>query len=148
HTRTKISDKKTYKIVNRNETDRVVMLEHPNRTQFTLTNKDKPWETASDFHRFKVTAPAGKTVDYVVSEEQEFGSSVAITNSDDQNIRIFISQPVTSPAIKEALEKSLSLRGKLSATQRELQQQERQLNIITQDQDRLRKNIKEMPPEA
>jgi hypothetical protein len=36
----------------------------------------------------------------------------------------------------------------MSATQRELQQQERQLNIITADQDRLRKNLKEMPPEA
>ena len=30
----------------------------------------------------------------------------------------------------------------------EIQQQERQLNIITADQDRLRKNLKEMPPEA
>jgi len=42
----------------------------------------------------------------------------------------------------------MTLRGKMAATQRELQQQERQLNVITQDQDRLRKNLKEMPPEA
>jgi WD40 repeat protein len=148
YTKTKVSDSKTYKVVNRNDTDRVVLVEHPNRTDFTLTSKDKPWETASDFHRFKVTAPAGKTVDYVVSEEKEFPSSVLITNSDDQSIRLFINQPVTSPEIKKALEKALSLKGKLSETQREIQQQERQLNIITQDQDRLRKNIKEMPPEA
>ena len=42
----------------------------------------------------------------------------------------------------------MMLRGKMAATQRELQQQERQLNVSTQDQDRLRKNLKEMPPEA
>ena len=42
----------------------------------------------------------------------------------------------------------MTLRGKLATTQREIQQQERQLNIITVDQDRLRKNLKEMPPEA
>jgi hypothetical protein len=148
YTKTKISDSKTYKIVNRNDTDRLVLVEHPNRTDFTLTTKDKPWETASDFHRFKVTAPAGKTVDYVVSEEKEFPSSVLITNTDDQTIRVFINQPVTSPDIKKALERALTLKGKLSETQREIQQQERQLNIITADQDRLRKNIKEMPPEA
>ena len=35
----------------------------------------------------------------------------------------------------------------LAQSQRELQQQ-RQLNDITQDQDRLRKNLREMPPTA
>ena len=77
-------------------------------------------------HRFKVTVPASKTVPYTVSEEKDFGSSVAITNSDDQNIRIVINQTVTSEAVKKALEQSMVLRGKMAATQRELQQQERQ----------------------
>jgi septal ring factor EnvC (AmiA/AmiB activator) len=73
---------------------------------------------------------------------------VAISNSDDDSIRILINQPVTSPAVKKALDQAIALKGKLSATQREIQQQERQLNTITTDQDRLRKNLKEMPPEA
>jgi hypothetical protein len=148
YTKTKVKDSKTYTIANRNDTDRVVMLEHPNRTDFTLTSKDKPWETAADVHRFKVTVPAGKTTKYTVSEEKDFGSSVQITNSDDQSIRILINQQVTSEKVKKALDQAMTLRGKLAATQREIQQQERQLNIITADQDRLRKNLKEMPPEA
>ncbi len=148
YTTTKVKDSKTYTIANRNDTDRVVMVEHANRTDFRLTSKDKPWETAADVHRFKVTAPAGKTTEYTVSEEKDFGSNVVLTNSDDQSIRIVINQPVTSPAIKTALERAMTLRGKMAATQREVQQQERQLNVITQDQDRLRKNLKEMPPEA
>jgi hypothetical protein len=148
YTRTKVKDSKTYTIANRNDTERVVMVEHPNRTDFTLTSKDKPWETAADVHRFKVTAPAGKTTKYTVSEVKDFGSSVQITNSDDQSIRILINQPVTSDKVKKALDQSMTLRGKLAATQREIQQQERQLGVITADQDRLRKNLKEMPPEA
>jgi hypothetical protein len=148
YTHTKVKDTKTYTIANRNDTDRVVLLEHANRTDFKLTSKDTPWETAADVHRFKVTAPAGKTTTYMVSEEKDFGSQVVITNNDDQNIRIVINQPVTSPAVKTALEKAIALKGKLNATQREIQQQERQLNTITADQDRLRKNLKEMPPEA
>jgi hypothetical protein len=148
YTTTKVKDSKTYTIANRNDTDRVVLVEHANRTDFKLTSKDKPWETASDVHRFKVTAPAGKTTEYTVSEEKDFGSSVAITNADDQNIRIFINEKVTSEPVKAALQKAMELRGKMSATQRELQQQERQLGVITSDQDRLRKNLKEMPPEA
>jgi hypothetical protein len=148
YTKTKIKDSKTYTIANRNDTDRVVMVEHPNRTDFTLTTKDKPWETAADVHRFKVTAPAGKTTKYTVSEEKDFGAAVQITSSDDQGIRVLINQPVTSEKVKKALDQAMTLRGKLSATQQEIQQQERQLNIITTDQDRLRKNLKEMPPEA
>ncbi|MBI1918868.1 MAG: hypothetical protein HYS12_29610, partial [Planctomycetes bacterium] len=41
-----------------------------------------------------------------------------------------------------------TLRGKMAETQRELQQVERQLKIITDDQERLRKNLHEMPKEA
>jgi hypothetical protein len=150
HTTTKVKDSRTYTIVNRNDTDRVVLVEHANRVTsgFRLTSKDKPWETASDVHRFKVSVPAGKTVPYTVSEERDFGSSVTLTNSNDQFIRIVINDQVTSPKVKEALQKALELKGKLSETQREIQQEERQLKVVTDDQDRLRKNLKEMPPTA
>ncbi len=148
YTTTKVKDTKTYTIANRNDTDRVVLVEHARRTDFTLTSQDKPWETASDVYRFKVNVPASKTIAYTVSEEKDFASSVTLTNSDDDGIRLIINQPVTSLVVKKALEQVLSLRGKLGDTQRELQQQERYLQSITTDQDRLRKNLKEMPPEA
>src|SRR5436190_10121161 len=129
YTTTKVKDSRTYTIANRSDTDRVVMLEHPNRTDFKLTSKDTPWETAADVHRFRMTAPAGKTTKYTVSEEKDFGSNVTFTNSDDQSIRVVINQPVTSEKVKRALERALELKGRLSATQREIQQQERQLAV-------------------
>src|SRR5207248_1680626 len=108
----------------------------------------KPWETASDVHRFKVEVPAGKTVPFTVSEEKDFGSQVALTNSDDQAVRVLINDRATTPKVKAALTKALQLRGKLAATQREIAQQERQLKVITDDQERLRKNLREVPPAA
>ena len=148
YTTTKVKDSKTYTVANRNDVDRVLLIEHPNRTDFKLTSKDQPWETARDVHRFKVTVPAGKTVPFTVSEEKDFGSQVVLTNSDDQSIRLVINQKVTSDKVKAALQRALELRGKMAASQRELQQQVRQLTDITADQDRLRKNLKEMPPTA
>src|SRR5437764_8327103 len=71
-----------------------------------------------------------------------------MSNLDDQSIRIFMNAPVTSPKVKDALSKSLALRGRLADTQRELQQLDRQLKVITDDQDRLRRNLHEMPKEA
>ena len=55
---------------------------------------------------------------------------------------------MTSPNVKEALTRALTLRGRVAEAQRELQQRERQLRVITEDQDRLRKNLREMPKEA
>jgi len=148
HSTTKISDSKTYTAVNRNDTDRTLIVEHPNRTDFTLTTKDKPWETASDFHRFKVRVPATKTVPYTVTEEKVISSNVSLSNLDDQTIRVFMNAPVTTAKVKDALDKALALRGRLAESQRELQQVERQLRVITEDQDRLRRNLREMPKEA
>ena len=148
YTTTKVKDSKTYTVANRNDVERVLLIEHPNRTDFKLTGKDQPWETARDVHRFKVTVPAGKTVPFTVSEEKDFGSQVTLNNSDDQSIRVVINQKVTSDKVKAALQRALELRGKMAASQRELQQQVRQLADITADQDRLRKNLKEMPPTA
>jgi hypothetical protein len=148
HTTTRVKDSKDYTVANRGDADRVVLIEHPNRHGFKITSADKPWETASDVYRFRVTAPAGKSTKYTVSEERDVESSVALTNSDDQSIRVFLSGTASSPKVKEALQEALGFRGKLAATQRELQQVERRLQVITQDQERLRKNIKELPPEA
>jgi hypothetical protein len=148
HTTTRVSEKKTYTVANRNDEARTLIVEHPHRPEFTLTSKDKPWETASDVYRFKLEVPADKTVPFTVGEERVIQSEVSLTNLDDQNIRIFLNAPVTSPKVKEALEKAMSLKGKVSATQREIQQLERQLRDITTDQQRLRANLREMPPTA
>src|SRR4029077_1054182 len=57
-------------------------------------------------------------------------------------------QPIVSEKVKQALGQTVELKNKLSATQRDIQQQERQLKVIVDDQVRLRANLKEMPPTA
>src|SRR5439155_458148 len=72
--------------------------------------------------------------------------TVAPTNSPDDQVRQFIQSPVVSPKVKQGLEQALKLRQALADTQRGLQEQQRQLQEITQDQARLRANLREMPP--
>ena len=92
--------------------------------------------------------PAGKTDKQVVTEERIIRSSVQLTNLDDNNIRVFINNQVTSPKVKDGLENAMKLRWALAKTQQEIQELQRQLNVITQDQVRLRANLKEMPATA
>ena len=148
YTTTKVRETKTYTIVNRNTAERIVLIEHPVRNDFALKDTDKPAETASDFYRFQVKVPAGKSEKQVVTEEHVINDSIQLTNLDDNNIRIFLNNPITSKKVKDGLNNAMKLRWALSKTQRDIQELDRQLNVITNDQVRLRANLKEMPATA
>ena len=148
YTTTKVREKKTYTIANRNEQERLVLLEHPVRDEYKLVETEKPAETASDVYRFQVKVPAGKTMTQAVTEERVMGQTIALTNSDDNQLRFFINQPVASAKLKKALGEAVAMKAALLKIQRETQEQQRQLDAITQDQGRLRANLKEMPQTA
>src|SRR5580692_9762878 len=93
---TKLRETKTYTVVNRNDQERLVLIEHPVRNEFTLVDTDKPAETASDFYRFEVKVPAGKTETRKVTEERTVKSTVQLTNNSDNQIRLLINNTVTS----------------------------------------------------
>ncbi len=146
---TKVRETKTYTIVNRNDAERLVLVEHPVRNDFHLTDDtSKPAETASDVYRFEVKVPAGKTATQVVTEEQVVNQQVQLTNSNDDQMRFFLNSTISSPKVKDGLKQALDLRFALGKTQRDRQDLERQLKDVTDDQVRLRANLKEMPPTA
>jgi len=148
-TTTKLRETKTYTIKNRNETERVVLVEHPVRNEFKLVDdKVKPTEVASDVYRFEVKVPAGKTETQVVTEERIINQGIQVSNIDDNQIRIFLNNPVTSDKVKKGLQNAMELRFAVAKTQRDIQEQDRQLKVITDDQTRLRANLKEMPSTA
>ena len=112
HSTTKLRETKTYTVVNRNDAERLVLLEHPVRNDFHLTDDTaKPAETASDVYRFEVKVPAGKTATQIVTEERIIDEQVQLTNSNDDQIRFFTNSAVSSPKVKEGLKQALDLRG-------------------------------------
>ncbi len=148
-TTTKIRETKTYTIKNRNDAERLVMIEHPVRNEFKLVeNKVKPTEVASDVYRFEIKVAAGKTETQVVTAEQIVNQALQVSNTDDNTIRIFMNSPITSEKVKKGLQRALELRYTVAKTQREIGEQQQQLKVITDDQTRLRANLKEMPPTA
>src|SRR5262249_50880470 len=58
-TTNKVKDSKVYTVKNRNDAERVLLVEHPVRTDFKLVGDAKPAETASDVYRFELKVPAG-----------------------------------------------------------------------------------------
>jgi hypothetical protein len=145
---TRVREEKTYNVKNRSEHDRVVLIEHPFRPEFALVSKDKPSERARDVYRFELKVPSGQSASEEVVEEKDVNTQITLTNSDDNTMRFFLSQPIVSDAVKSSLTKALELKGKMDNARRDIQQLEKQLKDITDDQTRLRANLKEMPPTA
>jgi hypothetical protein len=144
----KIRESKLYNIVNRSEYDRIVVLEHPYRQDFQLVTPEKPTERSRDVYRFEITVPAGQKTSQEVVEERDLVQQIALTTSDDQTIRFFLTSGVASDKVKAALTKALELKARLSETQAQIADLTRQYNEISQDQQRLRANLKELPPTA
>jgi myosin heavy subunit len=139
---------RTYTAHNRSGQERLLLIEHPVRPGFILVDTAKPAQTARDVYRFELPVPAGKTGSLTVTEEQTIQQAIQLGNSSDDQIRQFLQSPVLSAKMKRGLEQALKLRLELADTQRELTEQQRQLQQITEDQSRLRANLKEMPTTA
>jgi hypothetical protein len=144
----KVREAKAYTVVNRNGVERTVLVERPVRHDYHLVGTDKPAETARDVYRFEVKVPAGKSKTLTVTEERTLQQVVQLTTIGDDQIRFYLAQPVASEALKNALTRALELRREQAKTQQEIAAKRQQLTAITEDQGRLRANLKELPPTA
>ncbi|MDB5306858.1 MAG: hypothetical protein JWO38_1060, partial [Gemmataceae bacterium] len=149
-TMTKVREVKKYRVANRSQQDRTLLIEHPNRTnqQFKLVDTDKPAEDTKDVYRFQTRVKAGEEKGFVVTEERDVRADVALSNNPDGQIRFVLSLNEASPALKEKLKEALQMKAGWDTALRELQQIQADLNRLSGDQDRIRKNLANTPKEA
>jgi hypothetical protein len=121
---TKVTEEKKYRVVNRSQNDRTLLIEHANRTnqQFKLVDTPKPVEDTPDVYRFQTPVKAGETKTYTVKEEKDISSSIQLTNNADDTIRHFINLSEASPALKQKLHDALKVKESWDVARRELAQ--------------------------
>ncbi|MFO0824696.1 MAG: hypothetical protein U0792_16525 [Gemmataceae bacterium] len=149
-TKTLLTEEKKYKMINRSQTDRTLLIEHANRTnqQFKLVDTDKPVEDTPDVYRFQTGVKAGETKTFTVKEEKEIANQITLTNNNDDTIRHFINLSEASDSLKKQLAQALKVKESWDFARRELAQVNADLNRLNQDQARIRANLRETPKEA
>jgi hypothetical protein len=110
YTTTKLRQTKTYAVKNRNPQGRAVLIGQPVKDQFQRVDTTMLVQTARDAYRFEVKMPVGKTVTLAVTEERYVGSAVQLTDSPDEQVRVFLQSPVVSDKVKEGLRKAQGVR--------------------------------------
>ncbi len=149
-TTTKIREEKKYRIANRSQTDRTLVIEHPNRTnqQVKLVETDKPVEDTKDVYRFQLAVKAGEEKVFPVTEERDVSTQISLSNNPDGQIRFLLSLNEATPALKQKLAEALKLKAAWDEQLRELTQVKADLTRLATDQDRIRKNLAATPREA
>jgi hypothetical protein len=149
-TETLIRDEKIYAISNRSTTDRVLLLEHLNRKSqgFKFVGEHKPAEETSDVFRFEVPVNSKKDLSYTVTEERTQGATITLTNGAEDQIRFFLSLNESSTTIKAKLNDALGLKSKWDDMRREIANVNVRIQTITNDQNRVRQNLREVPKDS
>ncbi len=141
----KLRQSTTYNVKNRSTHERVLLIEHPVHGDYKLVSKDKPKERTREVYRFELKVPAGKSARLEVAEENDQVQSLAMANFNADLIRFYLQGKYKNAKVQESLQTALAMQQALAKFQTELAGQRQQLQAITQDQERLRANLKEMP---
>ncbi len=141
-------DHQVYSIRNTNTDAREVIIEHPVRRGWKLTDGAKPEESSANYYRFRVKAEPNKTAELKVDEVQPIQSTIALSNLSDEYIKILVSGTTLKPETVQALQKIVQQKNEIAGLDRQIQDRQTQVRNIDQDQGRLRENMKALKGSA
>jgi hypothetical protein len=131
-----------YQAENKGDKDKTLIVEHPIRQGWKLVDTDKPIETTETLYRFKGKVVAGKATKLTVKEEVVQGEELAILPMDLNTVTYYVRLGSIPKEVRDALAKAAKLKSDTVETERKIQQRTQQLAQITQEQQRLRENMK------
>ncbi len=141
-----IRENKAYYIQNLSDRDHDFTVDHVIRPDWACLSDKGEKQHGPDVFRFILHVAKGKTGTQEVEEEKIYiAKANGLRNLSENQVREYINNPATSMAVKAALIKSLDMARKISETQKELSGAEKQLDLLSKDQARLRENIKIIP---
>jgi len=137
----KAREEKTYHVKNRDDKQKVVIIEHPFRPDWKLTEPGDPIERTRDAYRFTVPVDAGGRARLHVREEKQTQQTIRLMDSGPDTISFYMQAKQVSPKVKEALQKVITLRNRLDQTAAHYRRLEQRIEEITQEQARIRENM-------
>jgi archaellum component FlaC len=135
-------EENTYTIRNRDTSQRTVVIEHPARPGWKLTDDEKPAESSASFHRFRITVDSKKTETLLVKEYRPVTNSYQLSNVTDDQIKFFLAQKMINPEIEQVLRKVIAQKSSVALLDAEVGSRKSKISGISEDQQRVRENMK------
>ena len=135
-------EENTYTIRNRDTAQRTIVIEHPARPGWKLTDDEKPAESSASFHRFRLTVDSKKTETLLVKEYRPVTNSYQLSTVTDDQIKFCLAQKMINPEIEQALRKVIAQKNSIAALDAEMGSRKSKISGISEDQQRVRENMK------
>jgi hypothetical protein len=145
---TQETQEQTYTIRNRDTQARTLVIEHPARLGWKLADDADPAESSASFHRFRVKVDPKTTQTLLVKEYRPIVNRYELTNINDDQIRLFLSQKMINTDIEKALRRVLGQKNEVAAIDADIASHKTQLTGIAEDQQRVRENMKALKGSA
>ncbi len=136
-------ESRLYKIRNNDSTAREVIVEHPAKEDWKLSEGGpKAEESTSSFHRFRINVAPNSSAELKIETYHPLDASFALTNLDEHEVELLTEQQRITPVMRDTFGKILAMKTELSNLDAQLQARKVELDAITADQSRVRENMK------
>ena len=142
-TRNAIEETKTYTIKNVDPRRKTVIIEHKQRPGYKLLDA-KPSETTADAYRFEVNVGGNATETFAVREERVYDQTMSISSITPDVIATYLQNKALSDAGRRQLDQIAQKKREIAANDGQLRQAQADLNNLTQDEERQRRNIESL----
>jgi len=142
-TRNAVAETKTYTIKNVDPGRKTVIIEHKQRPGYKLLD-GKPSETTADAYRFEVNVGGNATEAFAVREERVYDQTTSISSITPDVIATYLQNKALSDAGRRQLDLIAQKKREVAANDGQLRQVQADLNNLTQDEERQRRNIESL----
>jgi len=132
-----------YMLTNRDQRERVVLIEQPYEGEWKLTEPAQA-ERTRNFYRFRVKVNPTKAATLQVVEERVIQQQYALLETDEETLQILLRNAQASEAVRRALEEIVNRRKQIAALQTAIRNRQEQIQAIERDQERIRANMREL----
>jgi len=138
-----LHERTLYTVRNQDDISRTLVVEHPSRPQWKLAKGAKePDERAAATYRFRIDAPAKATTSLPVEEIRTLDTAYQLSNLDGDQIALFLKQGTITPEMAQALQKITAQKAVVAKLEEEMENRQKDIDRIVDDQGRLRENMK------
>jgi hypothetical protein len=138
-----LHERTLYVARNQDGTTRTLVIEHPARAEWQLAKAAKePEEKAPGALRFRVEVPSKATVSLPVEEVRTLSTSYELSTLSEDQIGVFVKQGTITPEMAQALAKITVQKAAVAKLEEEMENRQKDIDRIVEDQGRLRENMK------
>lgn len=138
-----LRERTVYTARNQSDTARTLVIEHAARPDWQLVKGTKePDEKAPGVHRFRMEIAPKATSSLPIEEVRNLTTTYQLATLNDDQVALFSRQGAITPEMTEAFRKIAALKASVAKLEDEMENRQKDIDRIVEDQVRLRENMK------